>query len=173
MLTGVHVRVRTPDELQAEALRTAKEQGPRFVPFLLARDRHPRTGDPVPEAGPLADSDRYVIDPGGGLALLGVSETQDLVTEHEEGVVRPLPNDVHAQLFHEEPTSLVPVADLDVHVVEPHQTKISGRWTGGHVRRSPPKPYILSVRRKGPARVLRPSGGRIRGSCQTAATALS
>jgi hypothetical protein len=112
------VGVRTPHELDAEALGAPQEQGPRVLSFLFAGDHDSGATDAASQAGPFADAERDMVDSAEDLALLGVPEAQDLVAEQEEGVVRALPDDVHAELFDEEPLRLRPVADADVHVVE-------------------------------------------------------
>lgn len=146
---GVHVRVGTPDELDAQALGAAEEQRTRILPFFLARDDHPGSTDPASEPGPFAHSERDVIDTGRSRTVLGVPQAQDLVAEKKEGVVGALSDHVHPKLLDEEATRLDPVLDPNVHVVEAEEPKVS---RGDLVRHDPPR---LSPRYIGSVRVTR------------------
>jgi hypothetical protein len=163
VLASVDMRIRAPDELELEALRTSQEEGPRVVPFLFSRNGDPGACDPIAEPGPLAHTNRDVVDAGRCFALLRVVEPEDLVAEEQERVVRPFADDVHAELLDEESTRLVAVPNAYVDMVESDQSKVPWRRSGGHDRHSPTKPYILSGtrarRRAAGSWVIRPPTG--------------
>jgi len=143
------VGIGSPDELDAEALGTAKVERTRVFPLLLSRDHDPGPAHPASQPGPLAHPQGDVVDSAQGLAVLRVPEPEDLVPEEEKGVVRPVPDHVHSELFDEESLGLRPVMDPDVHVIESQQTKFSWGRSVRHDASTTAPCYIRSVRARG------------------------
>src|SRR5208282_2785759 len=104
-----------------------------------------------------------MVDSTERLAVLGIPEAQDLVAEQKVGVVRAVADHVHPELFDKKSLRLGPVAHANVDVVEPEETKFSGRRTARHGRPTTVLRYIRSVRAGRP-----PAGGS--GAHKTAAS---
>lgn len=87
-----------------------------------------------------------MIEPTGGLTVLGIAETQNLVPEEKERVIKAFSDHVHAQLFDEEPPGLCPVLDSNIDMVIPDEAEFSRSGAARHDRATTVPRYIRSVR---------------------------
>lgn len=143
------MRIRSPDQLDPDPLGPPEVERTRVFSLLFSGDHDPGPSHAALQAGPFADTEREVIDAARPLILPDVPETEDLVAQEEERMVRALPDDVHPELFHKEPLRLRSVLYLEVDVVEPHQSELARGGLGRHGEARHLLRYIGSVRARG------------------------
>jgi len=85
-----------------------------------------------------------VIHSAERFPILGISKAEHLVAKEEIGMIGGLADHIHSQLLYEESFRLGPVADTDVDVVEPEETKFSWCRTARHGRPTTVPRYIRS-----------------------------